>query len=200
MCIRDRYTPVAGGNSANSVLLDIGRDFSTQLKSVFGDVDIIKGCQESIFCCPTITASPMDETICPGEVASTVTAATETDSLALIFHTTVPAGPAEIYANGTIIDTEATSGGSATLDLTNLPTAPGMYFVYIVAHPTPAIESCRPFETFVVTVATPTTVDVAGSNFACVADAPVTFTGTPAPSGTTTVSYTHLTLPTILLV
>ncbi len=34
----------------NSVLLDIGRNLDAQLKSVFGDVDMIPGCREPIYC------------------------------------------------------------------------------------------------------------------------------------------------------
>jgi uncharacterized repeat protein (TIGR01451 family) len=177
-----QYLPVTGGNSANSVILDIGRDFSTQLKSVFGDVDVVKGCQESVFCCPTITATPDDETICPGDTASTVTASTETDSLALVYLPTLATDSTIVYSNGIKIDSVETVGGSATLSLDNLPTTPGTYYVYIVAHPTPAGDYCRPNEGFVVTVATPTTVEVSGSTFVCVADDAVTFTGTPAPT------------------
>ncbi len=178
-----QYLPLAGGNSANSVILDIGRDFSSQLKSVFGDVDVVRGCQESVFCCPSITGTPMDETICPGAAASTVTATTETDSLALVYHTTLPADSMAIYADGIKIDIEATVGGSATLDLSNLPTTAGTYYVYIVTHPTPAGAYCRPNLPFVVTVATPTTLELTGASLVCVDDDIVSFTGTPAPAG-----------------
>jgi len=185
-----QYLPTAGGRSSNSIILDIGRDFNDQLKSIFGDVDVVKGCQESIFCCPTVTSDAMDQTVCPGAAASTVIATTETDSLALIYHTTIPTDSIAIYANGIKIDTAATVGGSATLDFDNLPTTEGTYYVYIVAHPTPAGEYCRPNVPLVITVATPTTVEISGPDLVCVGGDVVTFTASPAPNGATTGSFT----------
>jgi len=185
-----QYLPTAGGKSSNSIILDIGRDFNDQLKSIFGDVDVVKGCQESVFCCPTVTSNAMDQTVCPGAAASTVTASTETDSLALVYHTTIPTDSIAIYANGIKIDTAATVGGSATLDFDNLPTTEGTYYVYIVAHPTPAGEYCRPNVPLVITVATPTTVEISGSDLVCVGGDVVTFTASPAPNGAATGSFT----------
>jgi uncharacterized repeat protein (TIGR01451 family) len=185
-----QYLPIAGGRSTTSVLLDIGRDFASQNKSVFGDVDVIRGCPEVELCCPDLTSNAVDGTICPGDAPPSIMATTEADAVSVVVHTTLPADSIAIYNDGMVIATEMTSGGTATgpaggtatLDLSNFPTAPGVYFAYVIVSPTPGSLACRPNVPFEITVAEPTTVSVTGPTFACLNDGNITFTGSPAPT------------------
>mgnify|MGYP000388758685 CR=1 FL=1 len=178
-----QYVPITGGNSMGSVLLDVGRDLSTQTKGVFGDVDIVQGCLEGLFCCPEVNTTAVDETICPTEDASDIIATTNGDSLALVYFTSMQTDSSVIYTGGTQLDVQEALGGSATLSLASLPTGTvGTYYVYVITHPTPPLDYCRPFDSFVVTVGGDFTVTINDPADQCVDGMSLMFSGTPVPS------------------
>ncbi|NNE13814.1 MAG: DUF11 domain-containing protein, partial [Saprospiraceae bacterium] len=181
-----QYLPIDGGNPLGSILLDIGRDPSSQQKGIFGDVDILKGCLAGIYCCPDVTTAEPDVTICPGDPVNDLIFDTQSDSLVLVYHTTIPADSIEVYANGIPIDSALVISNQATLSMADLPLGtPGVYYVYAISHPLPLSESCRPYDSLIVNVRTLPTVNITDPADQCVDGANMSFTGTPAPGAGT---------------
>lgn len=177
-----QYLPVTGGNAVGSVLLDIGRDADTQQKGVFGDVDVLRGCLNGIFCCPDLSTNEPDFAICPDTPVSDLLFDTQADSLILVYHTTIPADSAAVYTDGIPIDTMQVIGGQVSLSLDELPIgAPGVYYVYGIVHPTPMLDFCRPYDSLIVNVRTLPTVSLTDPADQCVDDTDMIFSGFPIP-------------------
>ena len=186
-----QYLPVTGGNAVGSVLLDIGRDPDTQQKGVFGDVDVLRGCLSGIVCCPELTTNEGDVEICPGTPIADLLFDTQADSVALVYHTTVPADSAAVYTDGIPLDTVEAVGGQVTLSLDGLPIgSPGTYYVYGIVHPTPLLEFCRPYDSLIVNVRTLPTVTINDPADQCVDGTDMIFTGFPIPTGGATGVFT----------
>ncbi len=186
-----QFMPITGGRSENSVLLDVGRDLETQQKSVFGDIDVVSGCPEPLYCCPNLDSAEPDIVICPGDPVSTFTATTQADSLSLAYHTSIPADSAAVYTDGTIIDTQEVIGGSATLSLAGLDvSSPTTYYVYVITHPVSDLDYCRPYDSIVVTVRNLPTVSLNDPADRCITGSDMSFTGSPIPAGAQFASFT----------
>lgn len=177
-----QYLPITGGRSQTSVLLDVGRDLDTQQKSVFGDIDMVGGCPLPLFCCPNLTSNEPDVVICPGDPVATMTVDTQADSIALVYHTSIPQDSASVYTNGTPLDTVEVTGGSATLSLGGLDvSSPITYYVYAINHPTSSLEYCRPYDSIIVTVRNLPTVTLNDPADRCIDDIDMAFAGSPLP-------------------
>jgi len=177
-----QYLPVTGGNAVGSVLLDIGRDADTQQKGVFGDVDVLRGCLNGIYCCPDLSTNEPDFAICPDAPVSDLVFDTQADSVALVYHTTIPSDSVAVYTNGIPLDTVAAVGGQVSLSLDNLPVGtPGIYYVYGIVHPTPSLDICRPYDSLIVNVRTLPTVTLNDPADQCVDGTDMIFSGFPIP-------------------
>lgn len=182
-----QYLPIAGGNSMGSVLLDIARDPGSQQKGVFGDVDIIKGCFESLICCPEISSPAPDESVCEGASLTGVSVTSQADSMAIVYHTTIPADSAAVYASGTPFDTIDIIANAGTFDMSGFPiNTPGTYYVYTIAHPTPAEDYCRPYDSLVIEIFANPTPTITDPSDECINGSDMNFTGSPLPGGGTT--------------
>lgn len=186
-----QYTPISGGKSSNSVLLDVGRDLNTQQKSVFGDIDMVAGCPEPLYCCPNLSSSEPDVVICPGDATGTMDVQTQADSLVLVYHTSVPADSAAVYTDGTPIDTAEVIGGLATLSLAGLDvSSPITYYVYAITHPTSDLDYCRPYDSIVVNVRNLPVVSLNDPTDRCIDASDMNFTGSPVPGAMQSGSFT----------
>jgi len=179
-----QYLPITGGKSTSSVLVDVGRDLESQQKSVFGDIDMVSGCPEPLYCCPDLDSSEPDIVVCPGDVLTTFTATSQADSISLVYHTSVPTDSAAVYTDGTALDTANVIGGSATLSLAGLDvSSPITYYVYVITHPTSDLVYCRPYDSIVVTVRNLPTVSLNDPSDRCITGLDMSFSGSPLPVG-----------------
>ena len=179
-----QYLPVTGGKAVGSVLLDIGRDADTQQKGVFGDVDVLRGCLNGIYCCPDLSTNESDFSICPGASVSDLIFDTQADSIILVYHTTIPADSSAVYTDGISLDTVAAVGGQVTLSLDGLPIGtPDIYYVYGIVHPTPLLDYCRPYDSLLVNVRDLPIVGLNDPADQCIDGTDMTFVGSPSPGG-----------------
>jgi len=107
------------------------------------------------FSCSEINQLITDRTICSGELVDTLAVTTtfgHPDSLAFVYFNTQQTDVNLIYTTGTGIDTiQITAGNDTTrlLDVagfTNLSNTPDTFYVYAIAQPMPASNTCRPYE------------------------------------------------------
>ncbi len=186
-----QYLPITGGNSMGSVLLDIARDVGSQQKGVFGDVDVIQGCLESLLCCPEVDSPAADQSVCEGTSLVNVDITGQADSMELVYFTSIPADSSAVYIGGTPIDTVDMIAEMGTFDLSSFPiSTPGTYYVYAIVFPTPTYDYCRPYDSLIVTIfanPSPTITDPAD---VCIDGADLNFTGGPLPGGGATGVFT----------
>jgi len=185
-----QYTPLAGGNSTNSVLLDIARDIDTQQKSVYGDVDMVEGCPDPLYCCPSLASSNGNLTICSGASAGTMSVSSQADSVKLVYLNSAAVDANEVYNSGIDLDSVEVNAGSAILSLANLNTnIPGTYYIYSIAHPRPLVDGCLPYDSFILTVRSNPVVSLNDPADRCVSGSDMIFTGSPSPGGGATGSF-----------
>ncbi len=109
----------------------------------------------------TIEGLTTEQTICSGEQVDTLAVTTtfsNPDSIAFVYFNSAQTDSSIIYTGGTGIDTVQISSGNDTVrifnvgDFTNTGTTPDTFYVYAIAHPTPADITCRPYDEILVIV------------------------------------------------
>ena len=113
-----------------------------------------------IYICPDISdIMSSDAAICTGETVASLSATTTSadgEKIAFVYFTSPQTVAADIYTNGTGLDTGTVASTTATITNIAFPANTGttseIYYVYAILDPVPNGLTCRPYQEIVVTV------------------------------------------------
>ncbi len=114
--------------------------------------------------CTEINELITDRTICSGgtiDSLAVLTTFSNPDSIAFVYFTSQQTDSSLIYTNGIGIDTAQIVNGNDTVGIFNIngftnTTTTDTFYIYAIAHPTPADNTCRPYEEILVIIEKPT--------------------------------------------